>query len=172
MDYSLLLGVHISAPKFANVAASRAANSNIFSSGNSESKYEDADEQLKTASITDQDENLGNNHILDCEAYKKRVQVARLKTQLGRNMPARAIRVPPRTEHDLYPERELFREEHDVFLYFGIIDILQEYDMSKRFEHAYKSLQYDASSISAVDPKQYSKRFREFMSRIFPSESL
>ncbi|KAF1893679.1 hypothetical protein Lal_00002190 [Lupinus albus] len=58
-------------------------------------------------------------------------------------------------------------EISNVILYFGIIDILQDYDISKRLEHAYKSLQADPTSISAVDPKLYSKRFRDFIHRIF-----
>ena len=42
-----------------------------------------------------------------------------------------------------------------VVVLIGIIDILQDYDISKKLEHAYKSLQVDPSSISAVDPKLY-----------------
>ncbi|XP_073355699.1 phosphatidylinositol 4-phosphate 5-kinase 2 isoform X3 [Aegilops tauschii subsp. strangulata] len=61
-------------------------------------------------------------------------------------------------------------EAYDVILYFGIIDILRDYDISKRLEHAYKSLQTDPSSISAVDPRLYSQRFRDFMGRIFIKE--
>lgn len=61
-------------------------------------------------------------------------------------------------------------EAYDVILYFGIIDILRDYDISKRLEHAYKSLQTDPTSISAVDPKLYSQRFRDFMGRIFIKE--
>ncbi|KAL5133820.1 Phosphatidylinositol 4-phosphate 5-kinase 1 [Glycine soja] len=38
-----------------------------------------------------------------------------------------------------------------------------DYDISKKLEHAYKSLQVDPSSISAIDPKLYSKRFRDFV---------
>jgi 1-phosphatidylinositol-4-phosphate 5-kinase len=58
-------------------------------------------------------------------------------------------------------------EVYDVRLYFGIIDILQEYDMGKRLEHAYKSIQFDSLSISAVDPELYSKRFQLFLRDIF-----
>ncbi|GMH11294.1 hypothetical protein Nepgr_013135 [Nepenthes gracilis] len=58
-------------------------------------------------------------------------------------------------------------ETFDVVLYVGIIDILQDYDISKKIEHAYKSLQVDPTSISAVDPKLYSRRFRDFMHSIF-----
>ena len=56
---------------------------------------------------------------------------------------------------------------YDVVLYFGIIDILRDYDISKKLEHVYKSLQTDPGLISAVDPKLYSQRFRNFMSRVF-----
>ena len=61
-------------------------------------------------------------------------------------------------------------ECYDVIIFFGIIDILQDYDISKKLEHAYKSFQYDATSISAVDPKQYSKRFRDFIYKVFAED--
>ncbi|MFS7962712.1 putative 1-phosphatidylinositol-4-phosphate 5-kinase [Helianthus anomalus] len=94
--------------------------------------------------------------------------------RLGANMPARAERMGRRSDFDQYtpggfnsltPSRS--GETYEVVLYFGIIDILQDYDISKKLEHAYKSLQADPTSISAVDPKLYSKRFRDFISRIF-----
>ncbi|KAG9448356.1 hypothetical protein H6P81_014484 [Aristolochia fimbriata] len=59
----------------------------------------------------------------------------------------------------------------DVILYFGIIDILQQYNAAKRFEHAYKSIQFDSQSISAVNPKTYAARLQEFLSRVFPRKS-
>ncbi|RDX70417.1 Phosphatidylinositol 4-phosphate 5-kinase 1, partial [Mucuna pruriens] len=85
--------------------------------------------------------------------------------RLGANMPARAERMARRSDFDQYTPCS--GESYDVVLYFGIIDILQDYDISKKLEHAYKSLQVDPSSISAVDPKLYSKRFRDFVGRIF-----
>ncbi|WCJ37630.1 Phosphatidylinositol-4-phosphate 5-kinase family protein [Euphorbia peplus] len=94
--------------------------------------------------------------------------------RLGANVPAKAERVR-RVELNqstgggninLRPSRG-GGEMYDVVLHFGIIDILQDYDISKKLEHAYKSLQVDATSISAVDPKLYSKRFRDFIHRIF-----
>lgn len=94
--------------------------------------------------------------------------------RLGANMPARAERMGRRSDFDQYtpggfnhltPSRT--GETYEVVLYFGIIDILQDYDISKKLEHAYKSLQVDPTSISAVDPKLYSKRFRDFIGRIF-----
>lgn len=66
-------------------------------------------------------------------------------------------------------EAELF-EVYDVVLYLGIIDILQEYNLKKKLEHTYKSLQYDPMSISVIEPKLYSKRFINFLERVFPLE--
>ncbi|XP_065875506.1 phosphatidylinositol 4-phosphate 5-kinase 1-like [Euphorbia lathyris] len=96
--------------------------------------------------------------------------------RLGANVPARAERVC-RVELNQFTGSGNINltpsqgsgggEIYDVVLYFGIIDILQDYDISKKLEHAYKSLQVDATSISAVDPKLYSKRFRDFIHRIF-----
>lgn len=84
-------------------------------------------------------------------------------------MPARAEWMGRRSDFDQFthwtPPRS--GETYEVILYFGIIDILQDYDISKMLEHAYKSLQADPASISAVDPKLYSKRFRDFIGRIF-----
>ncbi|CAM6114143.1 unnamed protein product [Calypogeia fissa] len=98
----------------------------------------------------------------------------RLRIQLGVNMPARADRIPRRHRHDTNAtlEKEIFGESYDVVLYFGIIDILQEYDISKRIEHAYKSLQFDSASISAVEPRLYAKRFQEFIEKTFPGNAL
>ncbi|XP_019415596.1 PREDICTED: phosphatidylinositol 4-phosphate 5-kinase 1-like isoform X2 [Lupinus angustifolius] len=94
--------------------------------------------------------------------------------RLGANMPARAERMTRRSGFDQYNTVGVSHftpypsgETYDVVLYFGIIDILQDYDISKKLEHAYKSWQVDPSSISAVNPKSYSKRFRDFVGRIF-----
>lgn len=62
-------------------------------------------------------------------------------------------------------------EVYDVVLYFGIIDILQEYNIKKKIEHAYKSLQFDPLTISAVEPKLYSKRFISFLEGVFPEQA-
>ncbi|KAL2342863.1 hypothetical protein Fmac_004148 [Flemingia macrophylla] len=94
--------------------------------------------------------------------------------RLGMNMPARAERVckagldqQTGSGSSNSTPSESNSQISDVILYFGIIDILQDYDISKKLEHAYKSLHVDSTSISAVDPKLYSKRFRDFIHRIF-----
>ena len=80
-------------------------------------------------------------------------------------MPARAEQIPGKEEN-------MFHEVYDVVLYLGIIDILQEYNMTKKIEHAYKSLQFDSVSISSVDPTFYSQRFLEFIQKVFPPNSI
>lgn len=86
-------------------------------------------------------------------------------------MQARAERTVRRSDCEAQLVGEPTGELYDIILYFGIIDILQDYDISKKLEHAYKSIQFDPTSISAVDPKQYSKRFRDFIFRVFVEET-
>ncbi|KAK9291180.1 hypothetical protein L1049_009368 [Liquidambar formosana] len=91
--------------------------------------------------------------------------------RLGVNMPARAECTVRRNDYEAQLTGEPTGEFYDVVMFFGVIDILQDYDISKKLEHAYKSFQYDPTSISAVDPKQYSKRFRDFIYNIFTEDS-
>ncbi|KHN26678.1 Phosphatidylinositol-4-phosphate 5-kinase 7 [Glycine soja] len=91
---------------------------------------------------------------------------ARLRVQLGVNMPAQATR---KVEEEVEAkEVELF-EVYDVVLYMGVIDILQNYNLRKKIEHAYKSLQFDPMTISVVEPKMYDERFIKFLEeKVFP----
>jgi len=49
-----------------------------------------------------------------------------------------------------------------VIYFMGIIDILQPYNASKRAEHAFKSIRHDRMEISAVPPRPYAERFKQF----------
>lgn len=80
-------------------------------------------------------------------------------------MPAQAHCKPRHDEAD--SEVELF-DVYDVVLFMGIIDILQEYNVKKKLEHACKSLRYDPLKISVVEPKLYAKRFNDFLKTVFP----
>ena len=92
-------------------------------------------------------------------------------TSLGINMEAKVEKTMRRSDWEGQLIGEPTGERYDVVLFFGIIDILQDYDISKKLEHAYKSMQYDPTSISAVDPKQYSKRFRDFVFKVFVEDT-
>uniref|UniRef100_A0A0D9X2F8 Phosphatidylinositol 4-phosphate 5-kinase n=1 Tax=Leersia perrieri TaxID=77586 RepID=A0A0D9X2F8_9ORYZ len=146
MDYSLLVGVH----------------------------FRDNREKLLSEGSTDHDINKistprlsrGNvDHFLtDPNRW--------LKIKLGVNMPARAELTARKSDCDSQLIGEPTGKYYDVILYFGIIDILQDYDISKKLEHAYKSFQYDPTSISAVDPRQYSRRFKDFIYKAFQEDRL
>lgn len=86
-------------------------------------------------------------------------------------MPARAERTMRKNDSELELVGEPTGEFYDVVMIFGIIDILQDYDISKKLEHAYKSIQYDPTSISAVDPRLYSRRFRDFIFKVFTDDN-
>lgn len=62
------------------------------------------------------------------------------------------------------------KKSFEVVLNFGIVDIFQSYDVSKRIEHLYRSIQYDRHSITAVNPKKYSSRFQDFLGKVFKAE--
>lgn len=47
--------------------------------------------------------------------------------------------------------------------YTGIIDILQQYNATKKLEHLFKSMRYDRHEISAVDAEEYASRFVQFV---------
>lgn len=53
--------------------------------------------------------------------------------------------------------------------FFGVVDILQEYNVRKRVEHFWKTkfLCQDKKNLSAVHQKEYGERFLQAMDRIF-----
>ena len=53
--------------------------------------------------------------------------------------------------------------------YFGVVDILQEYNIRKKAEHLWKTrvLCQNKTELSAVHPKEYGERFLSAMDRIF-----
>lgn len=55
--------------------------------------------------------------------------------------------------------------------YFGIIDVLQQYNTKKKLEHLIKSVRYEGDNISIVQPSYYAKRFIDFISSKFGPES-
>ncbi|XP_022767260.1 phosphatidylinositol 4-phosphate 5-kinase 9-like isoform X3 [Durio zibethinus] len=177
MDYSLLLGVHYRAPQHLRSLMSYNRADGLGSVAEEE---EDEISNYPQGLVlvprgTDDNSVVVGPHIRgrrlrasaagDEEVDLLLPGTARLQIQLGVNMPARAEQIPGKEEN-------MFHEAYDVVLYLGIIDILQDYNMTKKIEHAYKSLQFDSISISAVDPTFYSQRFLEFIQKVFPSNSI
>lgn len=112
-------------------------------------------------------------------------------TRLGENMsavavPGRALEAPQGVMQPALPDSQC-----DVILNFGIIDILQEYNMSKQVEHMWKvclraipchallprphaanpccvrqTVFQGQHNISAVNPVEYSRRLQDFMHKV------
>ncbi|GMH21827.1 hypothetical protein Nepgr_023670 [Nepenthes gracilis] len=153
MDYSLLVGIHF---RDDNTGDKMGLSPFLLRTGKVESYQK---EKFMRGYRILEAELHGLDHIL--AGWKPSIR-------LGANMPARAERLARRSDYDqCTPGGGGSGEIYEVVLYFGIIDILQDYDLSKKLEHVYKSLQVDSTSISVVDPKQYSKRFRDFVGRTF-----
>ncbi|KAK7392503.1 hypothetical protein VNO78_20944 [Psophocarpus tetragonolobus] len=180
MDYSLLLGVHYRAPQ-----QLRPYHHNRTADGLAilaeEDPLEDEASNYPQGLVlvprgADDNSVVVGSHIRgsrlrasaagDEEVDLLLPGTARLQIQLGVNMPARAELIPGKEEV------QMFHEAYDVVLYLGIIDILQEYNMTKKIEHAYKSIQFDSLSISAVDPTFYSRRFLDFIQKVFPPNEI
>ncbi|PIA43607.1 hypothetical protein AQUCO_01900184v1 [Aquilegia coerulea] len=182
MDYSLLLGVHYRAPQHLrsvstyqrSITAERLA---VLVEDASEDEISNYPQGLVLVPRESDNESVvAGPHIRGSRLRASAVgdeevdlllpgTASRLQIQLGVNMPARAEQIPGEEE------AQWFHEVYDVVLYLGIIDILQDYNMGKKLEHAYKSLQFDSLSISAVDPVFYSRRFLEFIQKVFPPNS-
>ncbi|KAJ6809181.1 putative phosphatidylinositol 4-phosphate 5-kinase 1 [Iris pallida] len=165
MDYSLLVGLHFCD----DIPASKLQTSPFSASPKNSGKRDSFHEGSLAVGNSFAESGRKDLGILDS---RKPI------TRLGSNMHARAEHLTRKSNFEPYPLtvcggngglwiQSQGGEVYDVVLYFGIIDILQDYDITKKLEHAYKSLQVDPSSISAVDPKLYSRRFRDFIRRIF-----
>ncbi|KAF9591660.1 hypothetical protein IFM89_005241 [Coptis chinensis] len=155
MDYSLLVGVHFRDICYTADPLMEGRSSGVRTpTGNDDPESDPAVPRL---SRVDMDQLL--------------FDPARWATiKLGINMPARVGQTVRRSDCDNQLVGEPTGDFYDVVLFFGIIDILQDYDISKKLEHAYKSIQYDPTSISAVDPRQYSRRFRDFVYKSFTED--
>ncbi|XP_004307106.1 PREDICTED: phosphatidylinositol 4-phosphate 5-kinase 6 [Fragaria vesca subsp. vesca] len=154
MDYSLLVGLHFREASYNDPLATPDRSSGV----GTPTGYGDPDND-KTPRVS---KGEMDRLLSDPNRWAS--------IRLGINMPAWAEKTVRKTD-----EAQLVGEPtgdlYDVILFFGIIDILQDYDISKKLEHAYKSFQYDPTSISAVDPKQYSRRFRAFIFRVFVEDT-
>ncbi|KAJ7949351.1 Phosphatidylinositol-4-phosphate 5-kinase family protein [Quillaja saponaria] len=156
MDYSMLVGLHFreTSCSYSLTPTATGHTSGVLTPTGNGDIDNDTDPHLSRADMDDMDQIL-----VDPTRWAS--------IALGISMPSRVELTVRRSDCEAQLVGEPTGEYYEVILFFGIIDILQDYDVSKKLEHAYKSIQYDPTSISAVDPKQYSKRFRDFIFRVF-----
>ncbi|KAL8142996.1 hypothetical protein V2J09_016028 [Rumex salicifolius] len=153
MDYSMLVGIHFRESSKAGDLIPSGSRTPV-SGGNEEGENDATPPRLSRVDM---------DQLFIDPAWWASIR-------LGTNMPARVERAMRRNDGESALVMEPTGEYYEVVMFFGIIDILQDYDISKKLEHAYKSMQYDPTSISAVDPKLYSKRFRDFIYRIYSED--
>ncbi|XP_077250107.1 phosphatidylinositol 4-phosphate 5-kinase 1-like isoform X2 [Tasmannia lanceolata] len=181
IDYSLLLGLHFRAPEHLKALAEKEG----MLQNHTSSMEADGEIMIPSKGLllvthepgfvsTMQGSHVRGSTLRASAAGDEEVDLllpgtGRLRVQLGVNMPAQANQKVVLDEADSMGVELV--EAYDVVLYLGIIDILQDYNMKKKIEHAYKSLQFDPLAISAVEPKLYSKRFINFLEKVFPEQT-
>lgn len=184
IDYSLLLGLHFRAPEHLkpllespdllhgpeNMSAGKASQGDVFVPARGLLLVT---HEPSIVSTTPGSHIRGNTlrafSLGDREVDLLLPDTGRLPVQLGVNMPAQANCKLVEDKIDS-AEVELF-EVYDVILFLGIIDILQEYNIKKKAEHAYKSFQFDPITISVVEPKFYSRRLLSFLESVILVEN-
>ncbi|KAE8716916.1 Phosphatidylinositol 4-phosphate 5-kinase 8 [Hibiscus syriacus] len=182
IDYSILLGLHFRAPEQLN---GHLGPPNIESSQSDQGLTTEGEVLFPSKGLllvahepssvnTEPGPHIRGRPLRAFSLGDREVDVlvpgtGRLQVQLGVNMPAQASQKLCRDEADS-AEAELF-EVYDVVVYMGIIDILQEYNVKKKAEHAYKSVKFDPLSISVVEPQHYAQRFIDFLQKkVFPEQ--
>ncbi|XP_008795005.2 phosphatidylinositol 4-phosphate 5-kinase 10-like isoform X1 [Phoenix dactylifera] len=162
MDYTLLLGMHVCPAPFDSVIKDRNPSAHVAGSDDRKSSPSDSpklpqsDAGLDSVSVTDSDSS--------CQTEPD--------VKFGAKMPARVVDTRRKESWNAASLRAAGKEQNNkVFLYFGIVDIIQGYGMLKRVENAFKYLQYDSPSTSAMNPKAYSARFQELIHSVFPEKN-
>eukprot|EP00877_Chromochloris_zofingiensis_P010004 jgi/Chrzof1/5257/Cz15g19070.t1 len=196
MDYSMLLGVHFRGREGAQSAGEGLANNFSEFSGEQElsSVLADISSRISSLDLHPQQKQdlleLARLNMLEAHGKSKRAKLARSPTLVLARRPKRSATLRP------VPFSEGANDElaltmgqsrvqlgmnmaataipksgsgppEDVVLYFGVIDILTAYDFNKSMESLLKSFTGRHASISAVNPRFYSKRFQKFMSWVF-----
>ncbi|KAG4115566.1 hypothetical protein ERO13_D12G113200v2 [Gossypium hirsutum] len=182
MNYSLMLGLHVKGSRQVDCVNSKCSNngmrifnvalhqSDVASQRSSDSSYKDSTSKYSTTNIMDI---ISNTSFFENEASEVSFGDQWLQNnscKFGEELVARGVRISKNGTGTLSCQNFTVIECYDVLLCFGIVDFFQNYNVIKRIEHAYKSLQFDRKMIAAVNPKIYSSRFQEFISDIFKAD--
>ncbi|KAJ7951248.1 Phosphatidylinositol-4-phosphate 5-kinase family protein [Quillaja saponaria] len=165
MDYSLLLGIHLKAQHEGAFSCRIPSSGRESISGRR--SISGRSSISRRSSMTKKESDYTSCAEITLSHFSSERNSDGYK--FGDKMPARAVRTQ-KNEVGTVNKRVRAEESYYVFLNFGIVDIFQNYNVVKRIEHVYKSLQYDSKSITAINPKAYSSRFQDFLSKIFEEE--
>lgn len=141
MDYSLLLGIHRISKKF-TPGVRRAS---VFVSSNPMLQAQLAEEQRR--------------------ALEKELELLSPKSAAASASASQLLELvkPPVSDRTGVPGIEADGSPSDEVYFFGIIDILQQYDLKKQGETVLKSMLHPRSGISSVSPKMYATRYLKFL---------
>ena len=65
----------------------------------------------------------------------------------------------------------ILSENRKRIYYFGIIDILTEFNTVKQFEYCFKRLRYCSDNMSCIPPIYYKQRFYNYLNNVFSPKS-
>nr|POE70076.1 phosphatidylinositol 4-phosphate 5-kinase 9 [Quercus suber] len=141
-DYSVVLGPHIRGSRL-RASAAGDEEVDLLLPGTARLQIQLGVNMPARAELIPEKEETQMFH----EAY----DVVLLQIQLGVNMPARAELIPEKEE------TQMFHEAYDVVLYLGIIDILQDYNMtllgihSKGVHPEFHKLKFWSTLVGLID---------------------
>lgn len=144
MDYSLLLGIH-------------------YEKSTKDEKGEENEEKRRSNSSDSSEVITGLDTL---RRPRNRKDPSKRNTPTDSIMSSTLLRDKYTTDLDLWsggiPAQSVNGEK--MLLFCGLIDILQCYKLKKKMEHTFKSMVYDADSVSVHRPGFYCDRFQKFMS--------
>ncbi|XP_073116471.1 phosphatidylinositol 4-phosphate 5-kinase 2 isoform X2 [Elaeis guineensis] len=162
MDYTLLLGMHVCPAPFDSVIKDRNTPARVAGSDDGKSSPSDSPKLSQSDEVADSVSAAESESSCQIESGVK----------FGVKMPARVVNTRRKESWSAAPVRAAGKEENNkVFLYFGIVDIIQGCGVLKRVENALKNLHYDLQSTSAINPKAYSARFQDLVCSLFPEKN-
>ena len=188
MDYSLLLGIH-------NHSAEEKVDRAKLRDGSSESENQTTRDMLPLKDLQNRpttdsvassgygtrtntidtvldDATDGENPVKDITARQK--QIAWFRTDFGGHRNSSALHPLSLHEGELQPHGLSIGDQGATDVppatyYFGVVDILQEFNLRKKCEHHWKTKVtcQDKHGISCVNEREYGERFLNFMDEIF-----
>jgi hypothetical protein len=195
MDYSLLIGMHYSQFKIHRVELhqlkNKEASSHTIVNNNLESalklNFESERKQATTSDVlyssapsnnlhSSMNLSLGIHHMPQ-KLRKRSNDLIRVSSNTSQRQTLRES-MSCEEDDELLPREDFCDETKNRFsadfvsgpsaYYIGIIDILQQWTISKQMERMYKVhvLRKDPRGISAISPKQYAKRFQMKMCQL------
>ncbi|XP_021887804.1 phosphatidylinositol 4-phosphate 5-kinase 10-like [Carica papaya] len=191
MDYSLLLGFHVKGstqglcgPR-GLVSTDSLSQGSISSRGSIDEKIfsrhfaNRSSVSIRTSSISsvrasiDSRSSCPDSSMLENEEKEFNLAdswLPKSSSPFGLKVPALAVPISRDKSGSISHRKAGAQQYYNVSLYFEIVDIFQNYGVRKRIERAYKSLQYNSKSISAINPKAYAVRFQDFLTQIFQAD--